>query len=120
MLNDLEPRLVVVGTNRHIEPASQFLKKIGKKSTVLGVSGFDADFPEEFQLFNPENQGGASSLPVAAADDIATIIYTGGTTGTPKGIMHSQYGMAANLISNCMENPFDDRDRVLLCTPLQG
>ena len=119
MLNDLEPRLVVVGTNRHIEPASQFLKKIGKKSTVLGVSGFDADFPEEFQLFNPENQGGASSLPVAAADDIATIIYTGGTTGTPKGIMHSQYGMAANLISNCMENPFDDRDRVLLCTPLQ-
>ncbi|MEM9438860.1 MAG: long-chain fatty acid--CoA ligase [Pseudomonadota bacterium] len=42
------------------------------------------------------NDGGFEVLPVDAAEDIALIQYTGGTTGIPKGAVHSHASLVIN------------------------
>jgi len=119
VLNDLEPGVIVVGTSRHVNPVLSYIKDNNSKAAVIGIEGFNAVFPEEFRLFDYENIKMVSEFPAAGPDDIVRISYTGGTTGTPKGIMHSQWGAATNLIATCMENSLDDRDKILIMSPLQ-
>ncbi|WP_165593471.1 class I adenylate-forming enzyme family protein [Paenibacillus solani] len=60
-----------------------------------------------------------TSPPVGAykrsADDTAVLIYTGGTTGRPKGVMHSHRGMTAwNQLTPSVGFGYDMGRRVLL------
>lgn len=60
-------------------------------------------------------------LPAAgacAAGDPAVVYFTGGTTGKPKGIVHSQAGVVTNLWAHMLEAEIARDERVLLTTPL--
>ncbi|MCX6386168.1 MAG: AMP-binding protein [Solirubrobacterales bacterium] len=50
--------------------------------------------------------------------ECAALFYTGGTTGPPKGVMHSQGGLALNQISTILEAEIGRDERLLLTTPL--
>lgn len=61
----------------------------------------------------------SSAPPVAPdPDDLGLILYTGGTTGRPKGVTHTQRGLAVNLLSHIMEMGVADDERILLMSPL--
>lgn len=51
-------------------------------------------------------------------DHLAFIGYTGGTTGKPKGVMHSQQNFYLNLLSHLTELCLQDDERLLLTSPL--
>jgi long-chain acyl-CoA synthetase len=55
---------------------------------------------------------------VASADDLASIVYTSGTTGRPKGVMLSHRNMLANAYSGMRSVALKPTDRLLSFLPL--
>lgn len=51
-------------------------------------------------------------------DDPALIAYTGGTTGQPKGVQHSQHRLAVNLLAHVLCGDVRHDEVMLLTTPL--
>ncbi|MUT65969.1 long-chain fatty acid--CoA ligase [Paenibacillus sp. NEAU-GSW1] len=87
--------------------------------------GFRADIPygRHGVIAYRRLLAGSSSLPVVSAteaDDLALLQYTGGTTGTPKGVMLTH----RNLVANCMQTSAwcykieDGKERFLAALPL--
>jgi long-chain acyl-CoA synthetase len=56
--------------------------------------------------------------PVRPADELCTIMYTSGTTGMPKGVMHSFGTLAWNISSGLKRVPLDGSARMLSYLPL--
>ncbi|MEU1692873.1 AMP-binding protein [Streptomyces hirsutus] len=80
--------------------------------TDAGTTLVDADVP----LVHRNEE-----LPLPGAtgpDDAAVVYFTGGTTGAPKGIVHSQRGAVANLWAHILEADIRRDERLLLTTPL--
>lgn len=51
-------------------------------------------------------------------DDVVLIMYTGGTTGRSKGVVHTQSTLGHNLCSQIIETGIRDEDTLLVTTPL--
>lgn len=62
--------------------------------------------------------GGAGELPPVRGDDVASLHFTSGTTGTPKAVPLTHANLVANLRALLAARLVAERDRVLLPLPL--
>lgn len=51
-------------------------------------------------------------------DDVATMVYTSGTTGTPKGVMLTHKNLISNFVATAAHQPLTSKDRNLSFLPL--
>lgn len=118
ILKESTPKVVISATQVHVATILEYFEERDSEVHIIGLPGFCVDYPDKFELFQWPEEHHDLCLPEAMPEDLALLSYTGGTTGTPKGVMHTQEGLGAGLISAAIEDPLDDRDRLLLSTPI--
>jgi fatty-acyl-CoA synthase len=85
----------------------------------IGV-GDDTDRPLGFHEYESIFERADDDLPPVQVqpDDVAGIYFTSGTTGEPKGTLHTHESLVRNLIVHFFEMEITYRERLLLVTPL--
>jgi acyl-CoA synthetase (AMP-forming)/AMP-acid ligase II len=85
--------------------------------TVVSIGGGPVESDTAWEEF----VGGAEAVepPVRpAADDTAWLVYTSGTTGTPKGVMLSHRNLLAGVTSSALQWDLPEDTVFLFCFPL--
>lgn len=95
---------VLFADQERIDRLSPYLEQLALKQTVLIRASNQAKIPNSVTPWEalPWKSDGNSSIPDIAieADDSATLFYTSGTTGKPKGALGTHHNICANLLSS--------------------
>lgn len=117
MLNDSRAGTVICGPE-FVETVDNLQPSLDHVETIISVSG-DGALPSNFERFADLN-GEVSDPPAVspAPSDLVGHYYTGGTTGKPKGVLHTHENMTMNAFSHIMELGITEDETMLLMTPL--
>jgi len=99
------PNLQVPGRTILVEEIAA-APKSGEKLTAMVIAGMP------FRLLKRAIGGGRRRL-----DDLATVIFSSGSTGDPKGVMLSHYNIGSNIAQMAQVLMLDGKDRVLGILP---
>src|SRR5258708_15682730 len=121
MTNHSGARGLIVGSEL-LETAREALIDLAEPLRLFQLKDGDIALEPGFQWLDELRPDAAA---VAAIRSIkvepnapAAIFYTGGTTGQPKGVLHSQQSLVMNLYAEIIESEIGRDDRLLLTTPL--
>ncbi len=128
LLNDSGSSVIFVST---VEQAGKIASIRGEIPGVRLMIGFDADTEAMVDLTLAELERRGRELDSAEAraqyesiaksvqpDDLATLVYTSGTTGNPKGVMLSHDNLMSNVQATAQVVPSVGKERALSFLPL--
>ncbi len=114
-----EARLLLVGDSEHSDELCERLAEFpGLRIVVRGKIG--ADDPRRVALRNwlPDTAERGYEVIDASPDDLATIVFTSGTVGRPKGVMLSHRNILWNACASFHANTVYTNDLFLSFLPL--
>lgn len=80
-----------------------------------GGDSFDRMLLSGDEIVAPPPPGDTGALP---PDEMASLLYTSGTTGSPKGVVHCLNTLMGNCIAISGRMKLSDADTLLVCSPL--
>jgi long-chain acyl-CoA synthetase len=122
ILNDAEVKYVFAGTRELYDKVNAIKNQVPGLIDIITFDDVPGVTPWQSLLEkgrNSENREKLESVKASiGAHDMATILYTSGTTGKPKGVMLSHNNLLSNAIANKDAAPFEPHWRVLSFLPL--
>jgi long-chain acyl-CoA synthetase len=115
-LNDAGARLLLLESGEQWNALKDQVKTIERTVVLGGNVPRDAKVKSLKEWLPAQSQPPARSP--AAPTDLATIVYTSGTTGKPKGVMLSHRNMLSNVIAAMHAIAVSEQDRFLSFLPL--
>lgn len=122
MLRNSGASAVIVGprfvdTIKQIAPNLPSLEQIITIGETANTSTENGYYSVPLQTLLETHSASVPEVSVSG-DSLAGVFHTGGTTGDPKGVKHTQVNLALNAIAHAIELDIKPRDRLLLTTPL--
>ena len=115
-LDDCDTRILLV--DEQFKGLASQLKQRSKSLQTLVYAG-DGDTPEGMLSYEALLAAAAPAADAGCAgNDLAGVMYTGGTTGFPKGVMLSHEGLCANALAFVGEGIVGGDARTLLIAPM--
>jgi len=112
---------ILIASNRFGEKMEAILGTETPLSRIIWTGAGFKEMPRESfgyeELIDPE-QDSPPPVPALNDNDIATIYYTSGTTGTPKGVMLSHGNICFHSLAAIAEFKLDDHDNWIHVAPL--
>ncbi|MBJ9985285.1 cyclohexanecarboxylate-CoA ligase [Acinetobacter sp. S40] len=126
MLKHAESKVFVVPQKfrnfDHEALANQLQSKIPSLKHIIVVNGENANSYEKLLVNHKleNNQEAVEQLNNIQinADDVAQLIFTSGTTGEPKGVMHTANTLFANIIPYAQRLHLNEKDVILMASPM--
>jgi long-chain acyl-CoA synthetase len=116
VLEDSEAEGIIIHSSLYplLDKVKEGLPRLKKIITTAGKVG---EYPD---LKNLVIQGKSlkKKIEIEPREDLAAILYTGGTTGMPKGAMLTHYNLVSNAIQLMVASSFSHRDVILGSMPL--
>jgi len=120
VVEDCRPRILFVHTSllELILPIKERLSECIEKFIIIG--GTEAEHGDRFITFEDLTAKGpkGSAGPEVGGDDIAMLVYTSGTTGSPKGCILSHDGLVSATEFSVNATGHQPSDKVLCCAPM--
>ncbi|MGD8910325.1 MAG: AMP-dependent synthetase/ligase [Chromatiales bacterium] len=121
ILRDSGSRLLVIGGQEEWERIETELQEMPNVQCIVNVRPISASNSDErvmaLEDWLPE-QGGPLQVSNAKTNDLASIVYTSGTTGFPKGVMLSHGNMLSNAEAAARKVNLNESDTLLSFLPL--
>jgi acyl-CoA synthetase (AMP-forming)/AMP-acid ligase II len=114
--DDAGPRAAIV----HADHLDKFIGELSEMAVLLGIDGRQA--PVDNDLVTDYEAALAQASPAPphvdiSPDDIAVILYTSGTTGRAKGVMHTHRGLLYQAADTNLVTEANRSDVMLATTP---
>ena len=116
VIEDAAANALIVDPRTHAARGGELSAKAADRLRVVLTMG-KADFGRDL-LAAAETIGAARPVDLAAADDYATINYTGGTTGKSKGAVRRHRSTAAMVTAVAADFEFPETPRYLAAAPI--
>jgi fatty-acyl-CoA synthase/long-chain acyl-CoA synthetase len=122
MLQNSEASALIVGPE-FVETAQDIAPNVPTLQRLVTIDAPDRSEDVDgcaVEPFEDLLEDGGTAVPDVSVQSstLAGVFHTGGTTGDPKGVKHSQRNLALNALAHAIELDIRPRDRLLLMTPL--
>lgn len=120
ILNDCKARLVIAGDSALYNKVNAVRSKIPSLVNIYTIDPISG-VPNISEIISKGKSSGTDInglMNTVKPGDVATILYTSGTTGTPKGVMLTHDNIVSNILASEHLCPVGPGDRALSFLPL--